>query len=127
MLLGRLHLGVIRLLAPKYKDILVLPTVSLGTTCLMMAAHHGYLEIVKFIIELCPEQPFTLDRNGATCVWLAAFGGKLDVVKYLVELHPALATQANTKGETPMTAALGQVKGDVADFLQSLVGEVTPV
>ena len=50
-----------------------------------MAARHGHLEVVRFLVESGANKDQCLTNNGATPLFVAARHGHLEVVRFLVE------------------------------------------
>ena len=50
-----------------------------------MAAYHGHLELVKFLIPILGEKKFAMGHRGDTCLALAIQQQKEDVMDYLLQ------------------------------------------
>ena len=56
-----------------------------GRNALHLAAYHGHLDVVKFLIPILGEKKFAVDNFGHTCLTLATKQQKEDVVEYLIQ------------------------------------------
>mmetsp|Transcript_24220 Transcript_24220/g.36317 ORF Transcript_24220/g.36317 Transcript_24220/m.36317 type:complete len:349 (-) Transcript_24220:136-1182(-) len=56
-----------------------------GVTPLMVAAHNGHVDVVKYFVEECKANASRRAKNGDNVLIFATKEGHIDVIKYLVE------------------------------------------
>ena len=56
-----------------------------GHNALHLAARHGHLEVVKYLLPIFGDRRFSVTRSGKTCLSLARRKGHQEVVRYLLE------------------------------------------
>ena len=82
-----------------------------------MAALHGALHVVKYLVEdkLCPVEH--AEESQYSAIHHAAYGGKVDIVRYFVEGGYCDAECRGLKGRTPLHSACRNGMVDVVDYL----------
>jgi ankyrin repeat protein len=67
----------------------------------------GYVEIVKYFVEMCGENIYAVNSDGDTPLHISAgsWCGQLKVLKYFVEKCSANVNLVNTMGDTPLHCA----------------------
>lgn len=103
-----------------------------GNTILIRAIYSGYLDVVKYLVELAPTgKPHVdlnaKDKNGYTVLILAANAGKWDIVKYLIELKDSTTGKSridlnaqNEYGDTVLMLAVNAGKLEIIKYLVEL-------
>lgn len=88
-----------------------------GSTALMIAAQHGHLDVVRFLLELPGADINSVNSYGSTALMASAFHGHLDVVRLLAQ-HPDMhVNQENRSGWTALMAAASNGHLNVITFL----------
>ena len=91
---------------------------AMGATPLLLAAHQGQLEIVKYLITEAHANMNQGDTsNGDTPLIRAAGHSQLSVVKYLIAEAHADVSQADSKGNTPLITAAMNGALEVVKYL----------
>ena len=62
-----------------------LPIYQEGRNALHLAARHGHLEVVQYLLPIFGDKRFSVTRSGETCMSLARRKGHQEVVRYLLE------------------------------------------
>jgi len=83
-----------------------------GNTPLLLVSEKGFIECVKFMVEVANANIEARNRWGATCVQMACVFGNFDIMKYLVEEKGASLSVVNKYGASPLHFAFagGQVE-----------------
>ena len=118
---------ILQILAPMAVDINanggplgLTPSITPSITPLMIAAIHGFSEIVK-IFATFSNAPNAADASGWTPIHCAAYFGHIEIVKILAPLTDNPKTcKTHTNGSTPMDMAFRHGHSDIVQFLQSL-------
>lgn len=78
-----------------------------GRNALHIAASHGHLETVQYLLPLFGEKKFDKSNNGNTCLDWAIQQQKQDVVDWLLQ-YGGFATQRQ-QVSTPTCSASGEI------------------
>lgn len=94
-----------------------------GVTPLQVAAGHGHLEAVKFLIDKGANvnRP---DRHGLTTLAAAAYQGSVDLVHFLIDECGAKVDVLNDKGASPLHGACQKGHVEVARALVAAGADV---
>jgi len=111
------HSGVVKLLLEKRPNIDLLDYHGERETVLMEAAHLGYADMVKILLDngAEPDQQY---RGSATSLMLAAENGHVEVVKLLID-HGADVNKKDLYGKTALILAVENNQRDVVKILLS--------
>ena len=85
-------------------------------TPILIASQHGYLDIVKFLIDAGAEYDYTPSLQNPSPLTAACKGGRLDVVKYLISIG-CDPNEANEAESLPVSVAIEYQHSDVADYI----------
>ena len=75
-----------------------------GWNAFMFACAKGYMNIVKYILEIYPDIINKKSKSKETALMIAADNGKLDVVEYLLDNNASIKDQ-NINGDTALYIA----------------------
>ena len=83
-----------------------------------IAAMHGHVDIVRYLVEEADIDPNSADTDGWTALHFAAYNGHLDVVRYLVEEAKVQdPNKPNKDGCTPIHVAVAYGRVNVVKYL----------
>ncbi|GFZ11773.1 ankyrin repeat family protein [Actinidia rufa] len=80
-------------------------------SALHVAASKGHSEIVRRLLEVCPNLAQNIDNKGFSPLHYACLGGHLDTTTILLKVDPTLALKFDNNGYTPLH--LAAIKGSV--------------
>ena len=86
-----------------------------GTTPLMEASSHGYVSIVKKLVENGAHVNAT-KKDGTHAAYLAAENGYLNILNLLIQKNPNVADIIGYKGETPLIIAAINGHLEIVEF-----------
>ncbi len=97
--------------------LLVEPINERGQTCLMLAAHHGHMHMVHFLVQQTDGYLLDIrDKDGNNALNHAAFNNHLNIVKYL-HSHSIDLDNENIFGVTPLLIAVNKNYFPLVRFL----------
>jgi ankyrin repeat protein len=110
---------VVGLLAKTWPDGVKLKD-QYGRTSLHIAVQMRYIEVVRILLESCPEaMRETASFNGDTVLHEAAWMGTIDMVRLLMERCPEAVKEKNKYGQTPLHLAVGNHPGVIRFLVES--------
>ena len=91
---------------------------NINQTLLHYAAHYGWTDVSRLLVEQYQVDPHCRDSNGWTALHYASEFNHLDIVQYLVTSVCCDPLTENNVGFTPLSKS----KGETRLFLQGIIG-----